>query len=137
MKSSKHLSIRKYLRSKGCIQILGMGFVLLLACRTVSGQGAGVENQELFNQNRGGDPGVDLNAFPTAPPGFEVSLVASEPIVQNPCSMAFDQRGRLFIGQGPQWRHMEEDSQKDSVIRLIDDDGDGVADRSQTFATGF
>ncbi len=118
-------------------QILGLALSLFLISLPVAGQDAGTEYQKLFSKYRGGDPYADLEAFPTAPEGFEVTLVASEPVVRNPVSMAFDQRGRLFIGQGPQWRRMEENSPKDSVVRLVDDDGDGVADRTQTFATGF
>ena len=31
------------------------------------------------------------------PPGFRIELVASEPIVQDPSCVAFDERGRLFV----------------------------------------
>ncbi len=94
-------------------------------------------NEVLFGVNQGGDPDADLEAFPTAPDGFEVTLAASEPVVRNPCSMVFDGRGRLFVGQGPQYRRYNPLTPKDSVHLLFDDDGDGVYDRTHVFATGF
>ncbi|MFN9719793.1 MAG: PVC-type heme-binding CxxCH protein [Planctomycetota bacterium] len=83
------------------------------------------------------DKSVDLEAMPKAPPGFEVSLFAREPLVRQPCSMAFDDRGRLFVGMGPQDRTPEPDPPGDSVVIILDTDGDGQADRTQEFAKGF
>ncbi len=131
------MKLHTYRRLAFEFKLMGACVASLWLATSALGQGAGVEYQKLFGKNKGGDPDADLNAFPTAPAGFEVSLVASEPVVRNPVSMAFDQRGRLFVGQGPQWRNMEVDSPKDSVVMLIDEDGDGVADRSHVFATGF
>ena len=42
--------------------------------------------------------------LPIVPEGFVVDVVASEPMVSNPCVMAFDRQGRLCVAQGPQWR---------------------------------
>ena len=75
--------------------------------------------------------------LPTAPPGFAVSLFAREPLIRNPCALAFDARGRLFVGQGPQYRNPKPDTPGDTVELLIDSDGDGVADRAKTFARGL
>ena len=94
-------------------------------------------NEILYGKYDGGDPFADLDAFPTVPEGFEITLVAKEPLVRNPCAIAFDGRGRMFIGQGPQYRRMTPETPKDSVYILLDDDGDGVADRRHLFATGF
>ncbi|MEC7906068.1 MAG: PVC-type heme-binding CxxCH protein [Verrucomicrobiota bacterium] len=94
-------------------------------------------NERLYSKNKGGDPDADFNAIPIVPEGFEVTLVAKEPLVRNPCAIAFDGQGRMFIGQGPQYRRMMPDSPKDSVYLLIDDDNDGIADSSQLYATGF
>lgn len=72
-------------------------------------------------------------------PGLRVELVAGEPLVDSPVAMAFDERGRLFVaenrdyptgpkaGEGPGGR----------IVELIDDDGDGAADRRVDFATGL
>ena len=83
------------------------------------------------------DPLADLNALPTVPPGFEVKVFAREPLVRQPCSMAFDARGRLFIGMGPQYRNPKPDTPGDSVVMLEDTQGTGVADRVKVFATGL
>lgn len=83
------------------------------------------------------DKASDLYALPKAPPEFEVTLVASEPLVRQPCSMAFDERGRLFVGMGPQYRSPTPDTPGDSVVIVQDSDGDGQAEQTKTFATGF
>ena len=75
--------------------------------------------------------------LPIVPEGFVVDVVAKEPMVSNPCVMAFDRLGRIFVGQGQQWRTPTPETPGDRVDILIDDDGDGVADRRKTFAEGF
>lgn len=80
---------------------------------------------------------AEKDAVPLAPPGFEVTLFAKEPLVRNPCSMAFDARGRLFVGMGPQFRMPKPDTPGDSVVIVLDTDGDGRADQTKVFATGF
>ncbi|MCA9042755.1 MAG: PmoA family protein [Planctomycetaceae bacterium] len=75
--------------------------------------------------------------IPLVPDGFVVDVVAREPMVSNPCVMAFDRLGRIFIGQGQQWRAPTPETPGDRVDILIDDDGDGIADRRKTFAEGF
>ncbi|MBL8794851.1 MAG: PmoA family protein [Planctomycetia bacterium] len=75
--------------------------------------------------------------LPVVPEGFRVNLFARDPFIRNPASMAFDAKGRLCVGQGPQYRNPKPDTPGDSVIILTDTDGDGVADSAKTFATGF
>ena len=75
--------------------------------------------------------------LPTVPPELEVALFASEPQIRNPAAIAFDGKGRLFVGQGPQYRNPKPDTPTDSVVMLTDADGDGVAESAKTFATGF
>ncbi len=83
------------------------------------------------------DRDVDRNVLPTVPPGFEVSFFAREPLVRQPCAMAFDARGRLCVGMGPQYRNPKPGTPGDAVVVVLDDDGDGKADRVKTFAGGF
>ena len=83
------------------------------------------------------DKSADPNALPNVPPEFQVSLFAREPIVRQPCSMAFDERGRLFVGMGPQYRKPKPETPGDSVVMVLDTDGDGEADTTKVFATGF
>ncbi len=83
------------------------------------------------------DPNADREAMPTVPPGFEITIFAREPLVRQPCSMAFDLRGRLCVGMGPQYRNPTPKTPGDSVVWVLDTDGDGKADRTKVFATGF
>lgn len=83
------------------------------------------------------DKSADRKALPTVPAEFEVTLFASEPLVRQPCSMAFDERGRLFVGMGPQYRNPKPDTPGDSVVLFLDTNGDGKADTTKEFATGF
>ena len=83
------------------------------------------------------DKSSDLQALPKVPAEFKVTLFASEPLVRQPCSMAFDERGRLFVGMGPQYRNPKPDTPGDSVVLFLDANGDGKADSTKVFATGF
>jgi putative membrane-bound dehydrogenase-like protein len=83
------------------------------------------------------DPSGDLDALPIVPPGFMVEFAAREPLVRNPCAVAFDFAGRLFVGMGPQYRTPKPDTPGDSVFIMVDDDGDGRFDSKKQFATGF
>jgi putative heme-binding domain-containing protein len=79
--------------------------------------------------------------------GFKVNLVASEemfPELINPVQMAFDTKGRLWVAAWPNYPHWKpKDEMNDKLLILEDTDGDGKADRCQTFAdhlhnpTGF
>ena len=83
------------------------------------------------------DTGADLKALPQVPEGFEVKIFAQEPLVRQTCSMAFDGKGRLFVGMGPQYRNPTPETPGDSVCLIEDKDGDGVADSNKVFATGL
>jgi putative membrane-bound dehydrogenase-like protein len=83
------------------------------------------------------DASADRGALPAVPPEFEVGFFAREPMVRNPCSIAFDERGRMFVSHGPQYRSPKPDTPPDSVVILDDTNGDAVADAVRTFATGF
>jgi putative membrane-bound dehydrogenase-like protein len=83
------------------------------------------------------DAAADGSLLPSVPEGFEVTLVASEPLVRQPCSMAFDRRGRLFIGMGPQYRNPTPETDGDRVVLMLDEDRDGKADRIHAFGEGL
>ena len=55
--------------------------------------------------------------FPIVAEDLEVRLFTRDPLVKNPCAMAFDARGRLFVGMGPQYRKPKPDA-GDSVLRI-------------------
>ena len=75
--------------------------------------------------------------LPIVPDGFVVDVVAKEPMVSNPCVMAFDHLGRVCVAQGQQWRSPTPETPGDRIDILIDEDEDGTADRVKTFAKGF
>jgi putative membrane-bound dehydrogenase-like protein len=83
------------------------------------------------------DRSGDAAALPVVPDGFHVEFAAKEPLVRNPCAMAFDFEGRLCVGMGPQYRSPKPDTPGDSVFIMIDEDGDGRFDAKKQFATGF
>jgi putative heme-binding domain-containing protein len=73
--------------------------------------------------------------------GMQVNLFASEekfPDLVNPVQMAVDPDGRLFVAVWPSYPHWNPtEPRRDKIICLPDDNGDGVADRSITFADGL
>ena len=69
------------------------------------------------------------------PPGFEITLFASEPEIGKPINMEFDERGRLWVTQS--WAYpmaAAPDSGHDRITILEDTDGDGRADKFTPFA---
>ena len=79
----------------------------------------------------------DLDALPSVPDGFKVMFVAREPELSHEICMCFDDKGRLFVAGGPQFRLPKEDSPKDKIKILIDKNGDGKATEVKIFAEGF
>ena len=70
------------------------------------------------------------------PEGTKVKVWASEPMVQNPIAMAWDQHGRMWVAENFTYgsRNIRFDlSLRDRVIVLSDTDGDGHADTRKVF----
>nr|WP_068892515.1 c-type cytochrome [Pedobacter panaciterrae] len=89
------------------------------------------------------DKPIDFNVSPVVPAnesiskmviedGFEVELVASEPIVTTPVAMSFDQKGRMWVvemnGYMPDTLGTGEDKPSGKIIILEDKNKDGVVD---------
>lgn len=69
-------------------------------------------------------------------PGFRIELVASEPLVQDPVAMAFDESGSLFVVEYPEFNHYRirrEAQRTGRVRRLQDTNGDGRFDEATVF----
>ena len=80
------------------------------------------------------DVQAQLNSF-TLHPGAKVNLFASEPAVENPTSMNFDERGRLWVVSSPLYPQIEPgQEEEDKIVILEDTTGDGVADKVTDFA---
>ena len=81
------------------------------------------------------EPTEALRAI-TVPKGFRVQLAASEPMVQQPIDMAWDERGRLWIAECYTYAEKEtnfEKKLKDRIIILEDTNQDGVFDNRKIF----
>lgn len=73
----------------------------------------------------------------TLPPGFRVELVASEPALQNPVAMAFDDRGRIYVTESFEYPRREPGPGRDKIKIFEDKDGDGLAETVTVFAEGL
>ncbi len=70
----------------------------------------------------------------TVPEGFEVTLWAKSPLLRNPTNMDIDSQGRIWVTEGANYRkHKDRDPAGDRVVVISDTDGDGKADKSETF----
>src|SRR4051812_38171213 len=70
--------------------------------------------------------------------GLGISLFASEPLVRNPTDMDIDERGRIWITEGVNYRSSFKswgtlEPEGDSIVILEDTDGDGRADKRTVF----
>ncbi|MCL4222693.1 MAG: c-type cytochrome [Phycisphaerales bacterium] len=85
-------------------------------------------------------PAQALAGFDLAP-GFEVSLFACEPMIEDPVAMAFDEDGRLWVVEMQSYMpNIEGDGElapASRVVVLEDTDGDGRADKSRVFLDGL
>ncbi|GAA4918882.1 hypothetical protein GCM10023313_23160 [Mucilaginibacter defluvii] len=70
-------------------------------------------------------------------PGYEVKLVAAEPLIVAPVAINFDNSGRLWAvemtGYMPDTAGNGEDAPTGKIVILNDDNGDGVYDRRTVF----
>lgn len=68
--------------------------------------------------------------------GFEVQLVASEPLLRDPVAVDFDEAGRMYVCELPQYNAyaVEGFEGKGSVKMLVDEDDDGRYDKATIFA---
>jgi putative membrane-bound dehydrogenase-like protein len=75
----------------------------------------------------------------TVPEGFEVRLFAAEPMVVNPVTMTWDERGRLWVLELYEYPSGAPEGTKgrDRIKILEDTDADGVADKVHVWADGM
>jgi len=72
----------------------------------------------------------------TLPDGFQATLSAFEPMVQNPIAVTWDQRGRLWVAENYTYgdnKQRFELGLRDRVLILEDTDGDGIFDSRKVF----
>ena len=68
--------------------------------------------------------------------GFQVELVAAEPLVASPVAMSFDADGRLYVAEMRDYPESPE-AQLGRIRLLEDTDGDGRFDKSSVFVEGL
>lgn len=85
-------------------------------------------------------PDQALAAFDLAD-GFEISLFACEPMIEDPVAMAFDEDGRLWVVEMQSYMPNIEGSGErmptSRIVVLEDTDGDGRADKDTVFLDGL
>lgn len=72
--------------------------------------------------------------------GFRVELVAAEPFIRDPVAIDFDEGGRIFVVEFPQYnqKYVKEDVTERGAVKMLEDtDGDGRIDRSTVYADGL
>ncbi len=81
-------------------------------------------------------PEQALQSF-TVPAGFEVEIAASEPFVNSPVAMEFDENGRMWVvemtGYMPDADGKGEEARVGSIVTLEDTDDDGRVDKRTVF----
>ena len=70
--------------------------------------------------------------------GLQASLFASEPLVRNPTDIDIDERGRVWVAEGVNYRSRFQkwgtlQAEGDRIVILEDTNGDGVADKETVF----
>lgn len=76
-----------------------------------------------------------LKTFKLAP-GFKLELVASEPMIRSPVAVDFDEDGRMFVAEFPEYnQHGNPKFKEKGAIKVLEDTtGNGVYDKVSTLA---
>ncbi|MEK6239474.1 MAG: hypothetical protein N2C14_32550, partial [Planctomycetales bacterium] len=76
-----------------------------------------------------------LKSFKPAP-GFRLELVAAEPLVRDPVAVDFDEFGRMYVVEFPEFNQYSFTTQpkRSGAVKLLEDtDGDGRFDKASLF----
>lgn len=83
------------------------------------------------------DPEAQLAALHVAE-GFEINLFATDPMIDPPIQMCWDEQGRLWVATSTSYPQPIPGQQPNDKIFVLEDlDGDGQADQSTLFADGL
>ena len=86
-----------------------------------------------FPANAQKSPEETLKSFKVAD-GLEVTVWATEPGMVNPTNMDIDERGRVWVLEGANYRGSRLRPEGDRIMVLSDTDNDGKADKYHVFA---
>jgi putative membrane-bound dehydrogenase-like protein len=80
------------------------------------------------------EPAEALKTF-KLPPGFRIELVASEPLIRSPVALDFDENGRMFVVEYPEYNQYANKNFKGrGCVKMLEDtDGDGKFDKSTVY----
>ncbi|HXG10605.1 MAG TPA: PVC-type heme-binding CxxCH protein [Gemmataceae bacterium] len=80
------------------------------------------------------EPAEALKTFQLRP-GFRIELAAAEPLLRSPVAIDFDENGRMFVAEYPEYnQYASKKSHGRGCIRLLEDtDGDGRFDKSTVY----
>src|SRR5713226_1976235 len=81
------------------------------------------------------EPKDALATFKLAP-GYRIELAASEPAIRSPVAVDFDEDGRMYVAEFPEYnQHGNPKFKERGSIKLLEDTkGNGVYDKVTTFA---
>jgi len=86
------------------------------------------------------EPVISLDAYQVAD-GFEMQVIASEPFLEAPVTMDFDEEGRMWVVEMKGYmRNLQGTGEEipDGTISILEDlDNDGVVDHSKIFLDGL
>ncbi|MDW8223455.1 MAG: c-type cytochrome [Gemmatales bacterium] len=84
-------------------------------------------------------PSQAQKLFQLADPRLQIELVACEPTIQSPVAMTFDERGRIWLVEMPDYPNGPPPGQapEGKIKILTDRDGDGFYETASTFAEGL
>ena len=82
-------------------------------------------------------PASEAAATCKIPDGFHVTVLASEPEIQQPIGFCMDDRGRLWVAEAYSYPVHSNTKAKDRIVILEDTDGDGKHDKRVVFYEGL
>ncbi|MGB4738026.1 MAG: PVC-type heme-binding CxxCH protein [Fuerstiella sp.] len=118
-------------------ETLVLVFLFVGFCVSAVAQDASADEDVFRSQVRTTEPLTpeQETAALKVPPGFKVTLFASEPQLQKPLNMAFDADGRLWVTGSNEYPYpAKEGAGRDSIRILEDTNSDGNADKVTVFA---
>lgn len=93
---------------------------------------SGCKQDNIRTSKEGSVPPSEALATFELEPGFQIELLASEPLISDPVDMEIDEYGRLYVVEMPGY---PVDKSGTGKIKLLSDtDGDGQMDKSTVFA---
>lgn len=82
------------------------------------------------------EPEIDLGEF-ILQDGFQLELIATEPLIEAPVAMTFDNQGRVWVMEMPDYmpniHGSDEDMARGRIVILEDQNGNGRMDQAKVF----